>query len=265
MAEPEKKIEYPWHKDYFLTGNLAVGNLRENLKARFNINGRIHAETLLFTTGAITGFAAQMAAAKRCKLAGKPIIRWIPPTPPESNEFLFVQTNTGKKFYFGDWLNCYLSPQPGPQRMTLWGYAAGAAHQQGVPAEELNSMVNDMYSHTSKTVGHDNYGVPRVPAENQPQLDLYQALKIGWPFAQQILTLPLSKQIPKVPPEREEVLDEEYWPAVLTLTASQFMMLVKDILKPKIGLALVMEGAIAASKIEASSWESVTFGEPKTS
>lgn len=57
--------ELPWYPKTPIRGNLAVGNLRENLLARLKTERGVHTETLATGIGVIVGFAAQNAALVR--------------------------------------------------------------------------------------------------------------------------------------------------------------------------------------------------------
>jgi hypothetical protein len=87
--------------------------------------------------------------------------------------------------------------------------------------------------------------VPRVAKEHQPQLAPRAALNLFWPRARFILTRedgPGPAQGRHVPPR--------YWPLVIDLVARQCLLMSKGTLDPKVGVALLMESAIAMSKID---------------
>jgi hypothetical protein len=64
-AEHSENFVAPWSSsaEDEVVANFAVGNLRESLKLWVTLEGRIHAETLLVTIGAIAGFASGTAKA----------------------------------------------------------------------------------------------------------------------------------------------------------------------------------------------------------
>jgi hypothetical protein len=62
MATTTSVTSYPWQPESTITGNLAIGNLRDNLLKRSKTERGTHAETLLTAVGALAGFAAQNAA-----------------------------------------------------------------------------------------------------------------------------------------------------------------------------------------------------------
>lgn len=237
MSELKNVANFPWQPQSFITGNLAIGNLCQNLILRFKTERGVHAETLLVAIGAITGFAAQNAVWKGVQKGAVP-----------AGRFNVVTTKAGEKFYFGDALNAYLLPQPGGTDLTLWTLVAGQAVQLGIPGSELPSL-NDMFSYVAKTIGSENFGVPRVPPEHKSHLTLYQVLKMTWPLACQIMRLPLPEKIPA----QEPPLQEGHWPIVMSVVAAQLLKRTKDVLDPRLGIALIMETAIAASKVDPAS------------
>jgi hypothetical protein len=65
VSEIKEIPNLPWQPQSFITGNLAIGNIHENLLRFLRTEAGIHAETLLTATGALVGFAAQHAALLR--------------------------------------------------------------------------------------------------------------------------------------------------------------------------------------------------------
>jgi hypothetical protein len=72
-----------------------------------------------------------------------------------------------------------------------------------------------------------------------------QALDMFWPRTKFILT-----RTDGPGPARGRNVPPEYWPLALDLVARHFLILTKDTLDPRIGIALLMESAIAMSKVE---------------
>lgn len=261
MAETEKPraIELPWKLPHDeMTANLAIGGIRESLLLWLKSERGVHSETLLVAVGALAGFAAQRAAWARLARRDLP----LPPSVMQaaagtsdtalnllSEElrtrglFVTVATKSGETFYFGDLINGYLVPQATSSH-PLWGFVAAAAVHAGIPIAQLPDT-GDMFRHVSATVGGAEFGVPRVPAEHQPHWPARQLLETFWPSAQNLLTRtdgPGDAAGHSVAPE--------HWPVVLAIVAQQLVVLAKDTLDPKMGLSLVMESAIAMSKVD---------------
>ena len=67
--ERDLKDQLPWQPQSEIRGNLAIGNLRENILPFLAVVGGAHAQTLHATMGALAGFAAQNAALDRAAAA----------------------------------------------------------------------------------------------------------------------------------------------------------------------------------------------------
>jgi hypothetical protein len=244
MAGTEAVDWYPWAGESFITGNLAVGNVRANLLAKFTLGGRVHADTLLFATGALAGFAAQNAVWKDRAAAGL----GAPEGTAPGNDFVSMSFKNGDRLYFGDHLNAYIVKQPNHDKpLPIWALVAGRATTLGLAAADLPSL-NDMFSHAAKTAGSDAFGVPRVSEDHRPHLSLVQALAIGWPFVRDILSWPLPEKIQA----REAPLRPQYWPIVLSVVAGDYMVQAKAVVDARTAVTLVMEGAISGSKMDPS-------------
>jgi hypothetical protein len=227
--------KFPWEADTDATimANLAIGNLREALQAWLRSERGVHAETLMVVVGALAGFTAQNAAFRSLGPPGQPVPKGA----------LMMAEAGGKKYYFGDLLNGYLVRQAGGSKYPLWGYIAAAALQAGMPQADLPDVA-EMFEHTAKTVGTEDFGIPRAPAGISPHLTPRKALELFWPSVKALLG---STQGPM--PEPKSVA-EEHWPLVVALVARQFILMAKDTLQPQVALRLIMESAIAMSKID---------------
>lgn len=234
MAELEPVGEYPWQPQSTILGNLAIGNLRHNLLGRLTVSGRVHAETLLTTVGALAGFSAQNAVWQGVIRKGKQVPK---------NGFLVFTTRSGEKFYYGDLINAYLVPTPGGGRLTLWGFMVGAAIEEGVPVSALPDYAN-MFEFVTKSIGTTEFGSPRVSAEHKPHMNSPELLKLTWAIAREILLLPGPAGI------QEPALSEEHWPIIISIVAGIFLKQGKPVLDPKLAIILAMESAIVASKLD---------------
>lgn len=227
---------YPWSPDGDLAANFAIYNLRENLLAWVNHEGRIHCETLMSVIGSLAGFSALNAVLEEYVKKSKTI--------PE-NGLVHVDTSSGEKFYFGDLLNAYIVPQPGGTQHTLWAYVAGALIGAGVDPQDLPD-VNEMFSKAAATVGSAEYGVLSVPEEHQPHISPKAALELFWMPTVGILTH--KKDFGGM----RSNLEPEYWPIIIAIVAHTFLGQTKEIIDPLIAGRIVVESAIIASKYDAA-------------
>jgi hypothetical protein len=161
----------------------------------------------------------------------------------KANLMVVANTKSGESFYFGDLINGYIVPQP-TNDYALWNFVAAAAIEAGLAAAELPDY-RIMFQFAAQSVGTPEFGVPRVAKEHQPQLAPRAALNLFWPRARFILTRedgPGPAHGRHVPPR--------YWPLVIDLVARQCLLMSKGTLDLKVGVALLMESAIAMSKID---------------
>jgi hypothetical protein len=231
-----QSLALPWQDDpdASIKANLAIGNLREALLAWFRTDRGVHAETLMVAVGALAGFAAQNAAFRSIG----------PPGTPIPKDAIALAEANGQKYYFGDRINRYLLQQSDDYRYPLWAFVAAAALQAGTPESELPDLV-DMFRHIATTVGTESFGIPRAPAGIVPHMTPRQALDRLWPHAKAVLG---STEGPG--PLRGRSVPEADWPLVVALVARQFVLMAKDTLAPRTSLILIMESAIAMSKVD---------------
>jgi hypothetical protein len=123
---------------------------------------------------------------------------------------------------------------------------SGAAIQAGVQSRELPDC-REMAGYVASVVGGPEYGRLRAPQNHAPQRQPLELLRQFWPLMRDVMGLPPPKRFFRA---SEKPLQESHWPIVVSVVASQFILMTKDALNPRIGAALVMESAIIASKID---------------
>lgn len=253
MSEPAPQTRpfmLPWKDtDDEIVVNLAIGGLRDSVLMWLKTERGVHVETLLSTVGALAGFAGQTEAFARV------VKRDVPGVDPgmsaaalaehlrTANLMVMANAKSGEVFYFGDLINGYLVPQA-TNDYSLWNFVAAAAIEAGVKPAELPDC-REIFQYTARTVGTPEFGVPRIVKEHQPHLTPRQALDRFWPHTKFVLSRtdgPGPAQGRRVP--------APYWPLVIDLVARQFILMSKDALDPRLGLALLMESAIMMSKVD---------------
>ena len=248
QANQTQPLSFPWkNTDDEVVTNFAIGNLRESLLMWLKTERGIHAETLMVTIGALAGCAAQSALWLEIERNGRPVPRFDPNNPAAETGLLYYLTKRNEKVFAGELLNRYLVFEGGlgaDYKYPLWGLVAAAALGQGLQQSELPDY-HDMFRYISSTIGTDAFGIPRAPADHQPQLTPRQALDIFWPRAKYLLT-----RTDGPGPARDRSVAPENWPLVLAMVASQLVSLTKDVLDRRLALALLMESAIAMSKVD---------------
>jgi hypothetical protein len=248
-----QQMTFPWGRDGEIAANLAIGTLRDSLLKWLKTDRGVHAETLMVAVGAIAGFAAQNAVWQTVARSGKAVRQLDPANLHADSSFLFVVARSGEKFYVGELLNGYLAPEAGAGatiKYPLWNLIAATALEAGVSISDLPDL-REMFRYVSKTVGTDAFAIVRAEAGHQPGLSARQALKMYWPYAKLILgrTDELLSRTEGLGAERTSVAPE-HWPIVVALVAKQLITLAKDTLNPRQSVALSMESAIAASKVD---------------
>lgn len=183
----------------------------------------LHVETVLSALGAFAGYGCQ--AAIREGLVAKGEIT-------EDEAFLVVKTVDGETFYFGEFLNePLLSTEK--DRVSVYGLVASAALSAG--AQELPN-IEDIAAHAAKTVGHDNFGIPRLIPAHMPHELPIESLKKHWENLQAIL----EAYCP----------DPLFWGWEFASLARSFIVEGKDVINPAIAALVVMEAAIPMSKVQ---------------
>jgi hypothetical protein len=179
----------------------------------------VHAESLLTALGALAGYACQ--AALRAQATAKGL--------DETSSLVVVEMQDGSKYFYGDPLNDLLI---GTQ-YSVWGLVGGAAQQLGVT--ELPDL-NEMFSHVTTVLGTDQFGIPRVPSAHRAADHPIDYLRALWK--------PLHPIVRIFCPE------PSHWPILYGLAVQEAMTAGKDAIAPRLAFVIVMESAIAMSKID---------------
>lgn len=253
-ANTTQAIQYPWAgTDDEIVVNLAIGSLRESLMQWLTTERGIHAETLLVSIGAIAGFAAQCAVNERIKKRDVPgatedmPARELAVLLHDRGLDVLVTAKSGERYQFGDLINGYMVQQGTTVDYHLFGILAAAATQNGVKYEDLPDPI-PMFRHAAQTVGTAEYGILHPPKPLDPQLTPRQALDTFWPRVKFIFERTDGQGA--VEPAKGRNVRPEYWPLISALVARQFLLMAKDTIDPRIGVALVMEAAIVMSKVD---------------
>jgi hypothetical protein len=237
-------VKLPWDPNHAIIPNLTIGSVGHSLLNWLTGERGVHAETLLVSTGALAGFAAQNAAFRSIG----------PPGTPITNRAIVIAEAGGEQYYFGDRINGYLVRQSGEYAYPLWGFIAAAALEAGMADKDMPD-VRELFAHAAKTIGTPDFGIPRAPKEHPTHLTPRKALETFWPRTKELLSNAdgvLVKGLSGLEsePEGRTSVPEAHWPLVMALVARGFILKTKDILEPRLALTLVMESAIAMSKID---------------
>ncbi len=233
MTEITRIETVPWRPRSYVRGNLAISNLSENLIQALTNEQGIHPETLLVAIGTIVGAAAQNA-----------VLDEVRRDPQLEKMIKVTDTESGDKYLFSDLLNAHLAPHAGLERFTLWPVLEEAALQCGVPSGQLPHF-EPMFTGVANAIGKPEFGYPDVPADHRPAFGARDAMNALWPFARDVLLQPPPPGVA----EDEPLLTVQHWPAIAAVVSARLLKQSKDVLDPRLGVVLVMEPAIAASKL----------------
>jgi hypothetical protein len=239
MPEVTQVSEYPWQPQSLLLGNLAIGNLRENLLRVLRNERGIHAESLIAAIGALAGFAAQNAAL----IEGVQASQQQGAVPKDS--IVLVGTKTGERYFFGEWINRHLFNERG-SRFSLFGFTAGAAISAGLDEKSLPNCA-EIAGHIGRSIGTPAFGTLRAPADHPPSHQPVEFVRMLWAWAEKLLRLPLPEPMQQ---SNEPPLKEVWWPIIANNVAGQVVRATKDVLNPAISLPMLIEAALTTSKID---------------
>ncbi|HTO79296.1 MAG TPA: hypothetical protein VMJ31_05925 [Methylocystis sp.] len=224
----------------FLICNLALCDIRNNLRATLTIDGRVHAESYLAATGVLAGFAAQRALFDR--LSSLPADRRV-------GQVMAATTRAGEEFFFGDMLNdALIARRDEEKRLKVWPLAFQAAISAGMnpaSAPKLETLFGYVAGQISEPFYPSGNAKPGAPAKD--------LLTLFWPLARQAFDGELTA---RGLPEEELRVVSQYWrPVILGFAAADGLLEAAKIMPPARALAILMESAIYGSKVDPSALE----------
>lgn len=179
----------------------------------------VHVESLLCALGALAGYSCQANLRALATAQGM----------PEIAVFQTVETQDGKRYFFGEPINKALAGS----QYSIFGLAAGAA--QHVGAKEFPDL-NEIFQYTSQAIGSDQFGVPRVPQEHRASDSPINYLKAIWS--------PLFPTVELFCPNPTD------WPILYGLAIQEAIEFGTGVIDPTLALKIVMESAIPMSKVD---------------
>ena len=200
-------------------------DLLDWLKDELRRGKSVQYEAVLCALGALAGYAAQQAIRETLVKSGEMTL---------DQAFVVIETRSGEVFFFGDLLNDLIIDKHGLRgegHVSIWklvsegGYEAGAINLPDV---------TDMIKHCAATVGHEEFGILRVPDVHMPELLPREALSRFWHAARRKLA----------------GTDPMTWPVLLALAARKLVVELKSEIRPDIAVQIVMEAAVPMSKID---------------
>jgi hypothetical protein len=174
---------------------------------------------LLYAIGALAGYSCQVHVRHEVSAQGL----------PADSAFIEVKTSDGKRLFYGDPINNLLIKED----LCLWSLARLAAEYRGGTA---HPDLNELFAHVSATAGAPEFGIPRILPHVKSNGTPFGYLRELWPTIQPVL----EKYLP----------DPRAWPVVLNVAAQTAIEASEKKVKPDAALLLLMESAIAMSKVD---------------
>jgi len=201
------------HKTDPLAG-VKIGSevIAARLMAFFKTERGVHVESYLVCLGALAGYACQVSMRETAKGA----------------TLVVAQGKDGKTYFFGDVLNTPLAESP----LSLWSLIGGILQTLGKPLPDLG----ELFTYVTSTVGGGQFGIPRMPEDKSPgDLPINYLKVMGPPL------YPVAKRFCDEPP---------HLPLLFGLTIQTLLVQAKDVIDPTLAARIVMETAIAMSKVD---------------
>ena len=230
------KPEEAWEPARSVAARLAMGSLAKFLPKSLARNGRVQAEALFCTVGALAGFAAQHAVRQEHVVDGK---------AKESEVFVIALAPNGERYFFGDRLNAVLIPER-LDGSSIFSILGGEVLRLGTAGSELPDC-HDIFERATKSIGTPAFGIPQLPADHKSFLTPRRAIEIFWPSVQKALT-----REPIMPVPDFALVPPRHWPLLLAAVAASYMGAMKAALPPALAMRICMEAAIPMSKIDQS-------------
>jgi hypothetical protein len=235
---------FPWapHSDGVEEGNpqsmictVALGDIRNHLRAMVFAEGRIHAETYLAATGVLAGFAAQRAVLHR--LSGLSAERRV-------GQVMVATTKAGERFFFGDGLNdALIARREEEKRLKIWPLALEAALSTGMKPASAPRL-ETLFGYVAGRISEPFFPSP----EKKPGACAKDLLTLFWPLARQAFDGRLTAQ--RLAEGELKVVSEQWRPVILAFLAQDCLLEAAQVMAPAKALTILMESAIYGSKVD---------------
>ncbi|SDL25716.1 hypothetical protein SAMN04487916_10780 [Arthrobacter sp. ov407] len=178
----------------------------------------VHVESLATALGALAGRACQIAALEGLH-SGEAEYRGL--------SLLTVGGANGDEYFVGDAINRPLAES----NYSVWSLVAGAAQHYGAQVPDLN----ELFHHSASTLGGAEFGLPRfAPGTNAG----------GTPRSYLTMWEPLQAPVRQAAPRPEQ------WPVAYGLAVQNLFAMAKDQFDLGVLTRVVMDSAIATSKLK---------------
>ena len=181
----------------------------------------LHLESALAAIGSLAGFSCPASVAANLHALGR---------TPQQFGLLVVETNDGRSYWFGDLINGPLVDG----NASIWNLIHGKARNLGAMGDLPEA--SEVLAHVSKSIGTDDFGVPRLPAGHTPGDTPLRYVAQGW------LATGSFRDFYCVSPDE--------WPMLYGLAAQQMMEQAKATIPPDVAAKIVLECAAPMAKLD---------------
>lgn len=213
-------IDFDENRD-LVQARLGGANILNSLMNAMRDERGVHVDSLLCVLGCLAGYACQNAVRYeyvKCKGI------------PEEKVFVAVKDADGSSLLCGDMLNKPLAED----RYSVCSVLAGAAVRLGLDDIVQKLDVNEIFKYNASVMFTDKYGIPRLPdgrSTSDTEVNYVTAL---WPAFR---------------PMALKFVTEDKLPLVFAFAAQEAVVFAKDALDPITAMRLVIESAVAMSKV----------------
>lgn len=221
-TESSNQTQQTQCEDVLLDAKLAGKDIYNRLLKAMQDEKGVHIESFLCALGALAGYACQ-ASVRETLIVERGL--------SENQAFVIVECKDGSRYFFGDNVNRPLVES----QYSVWSLAAGAAQHLGLK-KFIN--INEIFQHVTKVVGSEEFGRLRLPEGHNTSDIPYNYVKALWPAMQQVV---------------KSYCTAEQWPIAFGIAVQECIIFGKSVIDPNLALAIVMESAVAMSKVDLKS------------
>lgn len=218
-----RQIKEKSKDDPLIGAKIASKEILQRILEAMKSEKGVHTESLISAIGSLAGYSCQAS------IRGLMMLNKQDP----NGAFIKAEGVDGKTYFFGDHLNKPLAEN----KISVWSLAAAGAQDAG--NKELID-INEIFSHVTKTIGSEEFGVPRINDGHKPADPPIQYLKALWN--------PLLDIVNEFCP------NPQLWPITFGLVLQQAIIMCKDTLNPHLALTIAMESAIPMSKVDINAY-----------
>lgn len=213
----QNQIKEKQSADPHIAAKIAAHAIVEKILSIMQDDKGVHVETAFATLGSLAGYACQQSA----------LLQATTLSPKDIGQAIVsVNDKNGNSYLYGDGINKPLLEDG----LSVWSLVGGAVQSHGEKLPDINEIV----THTTKSIGTDDFGKPRLPKGHPIRYQPKELLQLWQPVKSEILdVLPVPTSD---------------WGVAFGLAAQSLIDQAKSVLEPNIAAIIVMECAMPMSK-----------------